>query len=61
MQEFELSISVVVREKPGTAGGYYGNALEVRESVTVSAGSFQEAVAILGKFHDLMESAKSKP
>ena len=60
MQAFDLTINITIREKPETAGYSYGNALEVRETVTVTATGFMEAAAILGKFHELAK-AQQKP
>lgn len=37
---------------------YYGQGLNVEETVEVHAGSFLEIAAIFGRFHDLSEDVK---
>jgi hypothetical protein len=41
-------------------GGIYSQGLNVEENIDITADSFMEVAAVLGKFHDLSENIKAE-
>jgi hypothetical protein len=57
MYNVELRASITRRTQEG---GYYGERLEVNETINLNAETFLELSSILAKFHDLMQTLKKE-